>query len=111
MRRLALVLAALQVAAGPATAAKRDRQVERGHELARKVCAACHAVEPGAASPVPKAPPFASREMQHVAGLEGRLETLAREGHYGMPPQPLVREDVAALLAYIEHLGRAEAAR
>lgn len=105
--RLLAVVALAALAAGPVAAAKRSPEVERGREIARRVCADCHAVEPGRASPVPRAAPFASREMQHVAGLEGRLETLTRGGHYGMPPQPLTREDIAALQAYIEDLHRA----
>lgn len=109
--RVVAIVALVALAAGSAVAAKRDPQVERGREMARRVCAACHAVEPGRESPVPKAAPFASREMQHVAGLEGRLATLTREGHHGMPPQPLTAEDVQALLAYIESLGPSTAAR
>ncbi|HET6971146.1 MAG TPA: c-type cytochrome [Phenylobacterium sp.] len=85
-------------AKGPPTAA------ERGHALAESICAACHAVEPGAATPAGAPPAFASREMQHVAGLEGRVETLTREGHHAMPPQHLTPDQVADLVVYIGSL-------
>lgn len=101
---LAVLVLALAVAAPAEAKPKRDPAVTRGHEIARQACAACHAVDPGQTSPVPKAPPFASREMQHVAGLEGRLAGLTAGGHYGMPPQPLTDQQVRDLLAYIESL-------
>ncbi len=105
MRRAFAALAlALAVAAPVQAKPKRDPAVVRGHEVARQACAACHAVDPGKSSPVPKAPPFASREMQHVAGLEGRLAGLTAGGHYGMPPQALTDPQVRDLLAYIESL-------
>ncbi len=103
MKRLAVALGLLAMAQ-PALAKDKDPAVARGRDLAREVCAACHAVEPGRTSPMAKAAPFASREMQHVAGLEGRLAALATGGHYGMPPQPLSEQQVRDLLAYIESL-------
>ncbi|RAK67398.1 c-type cytochrome [Phenylobacterium kunshanense] len=102
MRRAIALVAALSLAA-PALA-KTPAPVKRGHELARQACASCHAVEPGGTSPNPKAAPLASRDMRHVAGIEGRLARLTREGHYGMPPQALTDEQVRDLLAYIESL-------
>lgn len=96
---------ALLLAATPAAAAPHDPDVALGRTVARRACAACHAVEPGKTSPVPRAPPFASREMRHVAGLEGRLATLTKDGHYGMPPQTLTAAEVRGLLAYIDKLG------
>lgn len=101
--RLALALCVVALA-HPAIAKDKDPAVRRGRDLARHSCAACHAVEPGRLSPVPKAAPFASREMQHVAGLEGRLADLTSKGHYGMPPQRLDDRQVRDLLAYIESL-------
>jgi len=103
MMRRALILFAALALATP-TLAKTPAPVRRGHELARQVCASCHAVEPGGTSPEPRAAPLASRDMRHVAGIEGRLARLTREGHYGMPPQALTDEQVRDLLAYIESL-------
>lgn len=42
--------------------------------------------------------------MRHTAGIEGRLERLTREGHYGMPPQSLSPREVSDLKAYIDSL-------
>jgi len=78
---------------------------ERGHAVARRLCAACHAVEPGGVSPRPQAVGFASREMQHMAGLEGRVAALARQGHYGMPPVALSAGQADDIVAYIGSLG------
>lgn len=79
----------------------------RGHATAQRACAACHAVEPGgAASPQARAAPFASLEMRHTVGLEGRLADLTRRGHYGMPPVALDAGELADLQVYIESLHR-----
>ena len=81
-----------------------DPAAERGHALAQRMCAACHAVEPGGASPRSAAPPFGSSGLRHTAALEGRLADLTRHGHYEMPPVALRPEDVRDLAAYIESL-------
>lgn len=82
-----------------------DRPEARGRVVAQRQCGACHAVEPGAVSPRGRAPAFASLEMQHTAGLEGRVDALTRQGHYGMPPVKLTPGEVADLVAYIASLG------
>lgn len=76
----------------------------RGHVAALRHCAACHAVEPGGVSPHPQAAAFASREIQHTAGLEGRVAALTRHGHYGMAPVELSAQEVGDIVAYIESL-------
>lgn len=82
-----------------------DTPEARGHATAQRACASCHAVEPGgAASPRDRAVPFASLEMRHTVGLEGRLADLTRRGHYGMPPVALDAGELADLQAYIESL-------
>jgi len=101
--RLAAALCVLAVAQ-PALAKDKDPAVGRGRDFARSACASCHAVERDRTSPTPRAPPFGSREMQHVAGLQGRLSELTARGHYGMPPQALTDQQVRDLLAYIESL-------
>ena len=78
----------------------------RGHAVAVRLCAACHAVEPGGVSLRPRAVAFASREMQHVAGLEGRVAALTRDGHYGMPPVALSAQQADDVVAYIGSLDR-----
>lgn len=74
---------------------------ERGHAVARRACAACHAVEAAGVSPVPKAPAFPSVEMRHTASLESRVADLTRLGHYGMPPVKLTPDDVRDVVTYI----------
>lgn len=103
---VAILTVALTLAAGAASAADKSPE-KRGRAIARDSCASCHAVEANrAASPVARAPPFSSVEMQHTAGLEGRLANLTAKGHYGMPPITLDAGQVADLRAYIESLAR-----
>ena len=84
---------------------KPDPAIARGHDTAQRACAACHAVgKTGGAGPVPRAVAFASLEMRHTVGLEGRLADLTREGHYGMPSVALSAGELADLRAYIESL-------
>jgi mono/diheme cytochrome c family protein len=82
-----------------------DVELAQGRALAQRICAACHALGPGEDSADPRAPPFPSREMQHTAGLAGRVAELARGGHYSMPPVSLTAAEAAAVTAYIESLG------
>ncbi|MFZ5719672.1 MAG: c-type cytochrome [Pseudomonadota bacterium] len=104
LRGLAVIVVLFAVS-GPASARpKPDPVVERGREVAEKRCASCHSVAPGGASPMRDAPAFAGRDMQHTAGLEGRLAALTRKGHYDMPPMTLSPDEVTALRAYIESL-------
>jgi mono/diheme cytochrome c family protein len=77
---------------------------ERGQAVALRTCAACHEVAPGNTAAKGAAPAFAGREMQHLSGLDGRIETLTRLGHYAMPPQHLTPGQVADLVAYIDSL-------
>ena len=107
MSRAAIAAAALALggcalldpARGPPTPA------ERGHAVAQRACAACHAIEPGGVSPRPPAPAFGGSEMRHTAGIENRVADLTRLGHYGMPPVKLTPAEVADLVAYIETAG------
>ncbi len=102
---LALTLLACGCAAvGAPTQARGDASSLRGRAVAHRLCAACHAVEPGAESPQTTAPPFDSLEMRHTASLEGRLEELTRRGHYGMPPLKLRPDEVRDLVDYIASL-------
>jgi mono/diheme cytochrome c family protein len=103
MFRAILVCASILALAGCATDAPSQAAsaAARGHQVAQRACAACHALEPGSASPNAKAPGFASQDMRHTAGLEGRVAALTRSGHYGMPPVRLRPAEVQDLVAYI----------
>lgn len=104
LRGLIVIIAALSFAGPGLAKPKTEPAVERGHDVARQRCAACHAVEPGADSPMRDAPSFAGRDMQHTTGLEGRLAFLTREGHYDMPPMTLTDSELRDLIAYIGSL-------
>ena len=108
MRGWILILPALALGACAGLGASRApaSAAGRGEAVAQARCSACHAIAPGAASSNAAAPPFASREMRHTAGLEGRLAELTAKGHYGMPPVALRPDEVQDLLAYIESLDR-----
>jgi mono/diheme cytochrome c family protein len=99
-------LAALSAWAGPALAAEQAKDIAaaRGHRIAQRACAACHAVEKDGVSRMAKAPAFASLEMRHTASLSGRVEELTRLGHYEMPPIKLRPKEVADLVRYIASL-------
>jgi mono/diheme cytochrome c family protein len=113
--RAGLTVLSLVFALGGCALAPEPRRTptaaERGHEVARRACAGCHAVEPGGVSPRPRAPAFGSLEMRHTAGLEGRVADLTRLGHYSMPPLRLSPQEVSDLVAYIESLEAPEAGR
>jgi mono/diheme cytochrome c family protein len=106
MRLVLAMLAGLALTAGGAVAPRPPGAdtVARGRQLAIKACASCHAVERGGSSAVARAPGFATTEMQHVAGLDGRVADLTRSGHYGMPPVRLEPGQAEDLVAYIESL-------
>ena len=107
MRRLSVTVVLFVTLSAGATSGrpKPDPAIARGHDTAQRACAACHAVEKGGGeSMVPRAVPFASLEMRHTVGLEGRLADLMRGGHYGMPPVALSQGELADLRAYIESL-------
>lgn len=104
LRAGAIAFAALLLAGCAGHHAQPPSPAQRGHALAQRACAACHAVEPGRDSPDPKAAAFGSLEMRHVAGLEGRVAELARAGHYAMPPQALTPDEARDVVAYIESL-------
>jgi mono/diheme cytochrome c family protein len=98
-------LAALALGACAALQHPSDQPATRGHAVARRECAACHAIEPGSLSPRRDAPPFAGPGLRHTASLDGRVAELARLGHYDMPPLKLTTEEARDVAAYIESLG------
>ena len=105
MHRLAVMVVLLLSACATPRQGQADTPVSRGGVTAQRSCAACHAVAKGDGdSAAPRAVPFASLEMRHTVGLEGRLADLTREGHYGMPPVALSAGELADLQAYIESL-------
>jgi mono/diheme cytochrome c family protein len=100
---MATALGAGSAASGQAHPAP-DPAVARGHEIARRACAACHAVESDGKSPRAAAPTFRSREMRHTAALDGRVADLTRQGHYEMPVIRLRPDQIRDLVTYIQSL-------
>jgi mono/diheme cytochrome c family protein len=78
---------------------------ERGHALAQKLCARCHAIEREGASPMGLPPPF--RELSQRYPIEMLAEALAEgivTGHPAMPSFTFHPRDIEALLTYIDGL-------
>jgi mono/diheme cytochrome c family protein len=94
-----LTIAAIGAAAAPA--AQDFGDVARGREVARSVCAECHAVEKGQAqSPNLEAPPFEA--IANVAGMTAiALSAALHTSHRTMPNIVLPEDDARDLIAYI----------
>lgn len=83
--------------------------VHGGKALANAKCAACHTVAGAAASPNPRAPPFAQIGQRYSRrGLVWELQAIRDVGHYNMPATPLSPREMEALATYI-HRSRAGA--
>lgn len=110
MRAILLTIAlsvTVGAAGGPAAAEKRsaDPAVERGHDLAMRRCAECHAIGYGRESPDGDAPRFVDLRMRYnLLSLEKHLAGIPWGEHAGMPPVGLTEGDRADLSAYIESL-------
>ncbi len=102
-------LAVTMLALSACTAAPSEEERRSGQALAEQLCAGCHAVGAGGASPLVAAPPF--RDLVRRWPLEELAEALAEGiavGHEGreMPVFAFQPEEIDALLAYLEALGR-----
>lgn len=93
--------------AGPALAAPPDPALQRGQVIAHETCARCHGIGSGQESRNAGAPRFVviARRYNEIS-LEDRLGEIAKQGHYEMPPQPISRDDIRSLTAYIESLAQ-----
>lgn len=111
MRRMIAIAIAGAALAGPAGCANRADTdgrtlAETGRDLARRECASCHAVEPGAtASPVPAAPTFQALADRPDMSRVG-LGALLRTPHRTMPDLIVTSDEADALFAYLETLRR-----
>jgi mono/diheme cytochrome c family protein len=101
----ALAAAALALGGCAALQPLSDQPATRGHAVAQRECAACHAIEPGGVSPRRDAPAFSGPGIRHTASLDGRVAELARLGHYDMPPLKLSADEARDVAAYIQSLG------
>jgi cytochrome c len=117
MRVLPLILmlaasAASSACAQPPAAARPAAQdpvaaaASRGHAVAERLCARCHAIEASGDSPDARAPAFRTLTGQFVPlTLERKLTEIAETGHYDMPPVSVHADEVADLAAYINSFG------
>ncbi|HHI81582.1 MAG TPA: cytochrome c [Rhizobiales bacterium] len=98
------LLAAAILFAAPASAAD---STQRGHKLAQKLCARCHAIGKTGASPNTKAPPFRTFEkMWPLNSLEEALGEGIVTGHNTMPEFELEPDQIGDLLTYIASLNK-----
>lgn len=100
--RSRVLLLALALFAGAAGArAVETGSAARGHDLARGVCAECHAVEDtDSYSPAIQAPTF--REIATTPGMTATaLSAALRTPHQEMPDFILSSEQIADITAYI----------
>ena len=102
MRKTALLAAAIASAVPAAQSMAQDiGRPSRGLDLARQVCAQCHAVEPRQAwSPNDNAPRFEA--IAAVPGMTAIALTVAlTTSHRSMPNIALSAEDRSDVIAYI----------
>jgi mono/diheme cytochrome c family protein len=100
MRTALASLSMLLAAASAAGAADAD-DVRRGRDLARQICADCHAVRPAEVnSPNRNAPSF-----EDIAGVSGispiALKVALRSSHREMPNLILNEDELDRIIAYI----------
>ncbi len=103
--------ALLLALAGPATAQTATDATPNadGRIIADRLCARCHAIEPGAESPVPQAPPLWRIGQRYP--VENLAESLAEgivtgHGPVQMPSFQLDSASIDALLAYLASVQR-----
>jgi mono/diheme cytochrome c family protein len=92
----------------PAAVRNDPNEFAFGRRVARRLCAECHALDPGQASPLADAPPFPVLYQRFpVERLDQEVEAGMMVGH---PRMPLLRhldeDEAAALVAYLSHFRR-----
>lgn len=110
MRRSRLIIPALLLAGLPFAPGAAAQDPARGEAVAQRLCSRCHAIGPSGDSPIARAPTF--REMVKRYPPQALEEALAEGlvvGHPLMPEFTLEPEEIGALVAYLEELGRAGA--
>ena len=111
-RAIPLTLLAAAVAgcasfAGPPRTAQAP-EVEDGRRIAQRSCSGCHAMTPARPSVDHGAPPFWSLAGRHTPeSLMRATQTSPAHEKLAMPSVILTRSEAAALVAYIQALGRA----
>jgi cytochrome c len=94
---------AATVVAGLLTALPAEAfEAETGQALARQWCASCHQVEPDGATS--DAAPGFQMIADDPARTPDRLRTWLTDPHPPMPKLPLTRQEIDAILAYLDSL-------
>jgi mono/diheme cytochrome c family protein len=101
------VAAVLSAVVPQGAAHAQSGPVLEGRAIAERNCARCHAVGPAGESRHKLAPPFRTLSKRYVIGdlAEALAEGLV-VGHKDMPEFTFEPDEIAALLAYLESLGR-----
>jgi mono/diheme cytochrome c family protein len=82
-----------------------DSPVAIGHELMRKNCARCHAIDVTGLSPLAKAPPFREVVKRYdPVQLEEALAEGIVTGHNEMPEFEFEPDEINAIIAYLASL-------
>ena len=113
MKAVLLAAASLAFVAGCASVSDEAMSppVEYGKRLAETRCAGCHSAVAGRPSPHRGAPPFWMLDGLHTPeSLQRSVAGSSLHSEYGMPNVVLTRSEAAALVAYIEAVGAADAA-
>jgi mono/diheme cytochrome c family protein len=98
-----LVLAILWAVQVPEAPAQTSSILERGRAIAARKCAPCHAVGRDDERPHAIVTPFRELHTRYpIEMLVDALRTRVIAGHDEMPMFELSREDMRALLAYID---------
>jgi cytochrome c2 len=105
--KIRLLVAAVLLLASAAHA-QQPGDARRGHDLAREICSACHAVEKNiAVSPNVRAPTF--RDIAARPGMsELGLYAAVRTPHPAMPRLVPDSSELRDVIAYIRSLGSEE---
>ena len=97
-----IALSSLAVCNAPA-AAQDGSAVAAGRELARKLCAGCHAISRDDNSKLPKAPPFRVIAQRYsVWSLQESLAEGIVTGHAAMPQFVFNPDQIDQLLTYMD---------
>lgn len=106
MKRALFCAALLLAAALPSLCpAQTPGTISAGHEIAKKFCSRCHAIEMDGASPLPSAPPF--RDIVAKGHVENLRETIGEgviAGHPAMPQFQFGASEAGELIAYLKSL-------
>jgi mono/diheme cytochrome c family protein len=77
-------------------------EAEAGHQLARMWCASCHQIEPDGATS--DAAPGFQMIADDPERTPERLRAWLTDPHPPMPKLPLTRQEIDAILAYLDSL-------